>query len=67
VFRCGDRDAADRVMTVFRRRAERVSDTMIAIDRQKLTAAERAKLLGQGILVQKVSEACETEPAGDNE
>jgi hypothetical protein len=52
VLRCPDRDTADRVMGAMKRQAERVNDTLVALDRKKLTAAERQKLLGHGILVQ---------------
>ena len=57
VIRCGERDTADRVMAVLRRQAERIGDTIIAIDHAKLTASERDKLLGQGIVVQTDSNA----------
>ena len=53
VLRCGDLSTADRVMSVLRRCAERISDTIVAIDHQKLTASEREKLRDQGILVQE--------------
>jgi hypothetical protein len=53
VLRCGDPSTADRVMGVLRRHAERISETIVAIDHQKLTASEREKLRGQGILVQQ--------------
>ena len=56
VIRCGERDSADRVMAVLRRQAERISETIIAIDHAKLTASERDKLLGQGIIVQTESD-----------
>ncbi len=51
VLRCPDRDTADRVLSALRKRAERLNDTLIAIDGAKLSAAERAKLREQGILV----------------
>src|SRR5262249_38309958 len=38
VLRCPDRDTADRVMGAMKRQAERVNDTLVAIDRKKLTA-----------------------------
>jgi hypothetical protein len=53
LLRCGDSSAADRVMSVLRRHAERISETVVAIDHQKLTATECEKLRGQGILVQE--------------
>jgi Helicase conserved C-terminal domain len=52
VIRCDAQDSADRVMTVLRHQAERISETIVAIDHAKLTASERDKLLGQGIIVQ---------------
>jgi hypothetical protein len=51
VLRCPDRDTADRVVSALRRQAERLNETLVAVDR-KLTAAERAKLRTQGIIVQ---------------
>lgn len=59
-LRCPDSDAADRVMAVLKRRAERVSSTLVAIDRQKLSSTDRNKLLGQGILVDDDPEDRET-------
>jgi hypothetical protein len=50
-LRCQDREAADRVMAVLKRRAERVNDTLVAIDEEKLTSTDRNKLLAQGILL----------------
>jgi len=61
VLRCGDRDTADRVMAVLKRHAERISDTIVAIDHLKLTASERDKLRSQGILVQANSAGSESE------
>jgi hypothetical protein len=52
LIRCDARDSADRVMAVLRRQAERISDTIVAIDHARLTAAERNKLLEQGIVVE---------------
>jgi hypothetical protein len=51
VLQCPDKDTADRVESALRRDAERLNETLVAID-QKLTAAERAKLRTQGIIVQ---------------
>jgi hypothetical protein len=51
VLRCLDREAADRVMAALRKRAERIQDTMVAIDAAKLTAVERKKLQEQGIIL----------------
>jgi hypothetical protein len=52
VLRCPDRDTADRVLSALRKQAERVNDTLIALDLKKLTSAERAKLLAHGIIVE---------------
>jgi hypothetical protein len=57
VLRCPDRDTADRVMGALKRQAERVNDTLVAVDQKKLTTAERTKLRGHGIIVQGESEA----------
>jgi len=57
VLRCPDRDTADRVMAALTRQAERVNDTVVAIDRNKLRAAECKKLEGRGVIVQRGSEA----------
>lgn len=51
VLRCPDRDTADRVMGALKQHAERLNDTLIAID-QKLTAAERNKLRAHGIIAE---------------
>ena len=52
VLRCPDRDTADRVMSALRKQAERVNDTLVAVDQKKLTSAERTKLLAHGIIVE---------------
>ncbi len=62
VLRCPDRDAADRVMAVLKRQAERVNETLVAIDPKKLTAAERNKLRSQGIIVERNLQAQEEGP-----
>ncbi|MDR3632358.1 MAG: helicase-associated domain-containing protein [Isosphaeraceae bacterium] len=51
VVRCGDRATADRVVSALGKRAERLNDTIVALAVDRLTAAERAKLQSQGILV----------------
>jgi hypothetical protein len=56
VLRCGDAETANRVISVLRRRTERLSETLVAIDEAKLTAKDREKLLGQGIIVQADSD-----------
>ena len=57
ILRCPDRDTADRVMAALKRQAERLNDTLIAIDQKTLTAADRNKLQSQGIIVKANSEA----------
>lgn len=57
VLRCPDRDTADRVMGALKRQAERLNDTLVAIDLKRLTATERTKLRSHGIIVQDLSEA----------
>jgi hypothetical protein len=61
VLRCPDRDTADRVMGALKRQAERLNDTLVAVDR-KLTAAERGKLRAQGIIVEGYGEAPASRP-----
>jgi len=62
VLRCPDRDTADRVMGALKRQAERINDTLVAIDQKRLTAAERTKLRSHGIIVEGLSEAREGKP-----
>lgn len=64
VLRCPDRDTAERVMAALRRQAERVNDTLVAIDQKKLTAAERNKLRSHGIIIQADPEAPEGRAKG---
>jgi Helicase conserved C-terminal domain len=51
IVRCPDSEAADRVVAVIKRQAERVTETIVAINQLKLTTAERKKLREQGILI----------------
>jgi hypothetical protein len=51
VFRCPDAATADRVLAALGRQAERLNPTTVAFPEERLLAAERKKLLGQGILV----------------
>ena len=51
VLRCPDRDTADRVMGALKRQAERLNDTLVAVE-GKLAAGERNKLRAQGIIVE---------------
>ncbi|MBV8430427.1 MAG: helicase-associated domain-containing protein, partial [Solirubrobacterales bacterium] len=62
VLRCPDRDTADRVMGALKRQAERINNTLVAIDQKRLTAAERTKLRSHGIIVEGLSEAREGKP-----
>ena len=57
VLRCPDRDTADRVMSALQTQAERVNDTLVAVDQKKLTSTERNKLLAQGIIVEGHADA----------
>lgn len=52
VLRCPDRDTADRVMAALRRQAERVNDTLVALDAKKLAPADQARLREHGIVVE---------------
>jgi hypothetical protein len=61
VVRCPDPATADRVMSALKRQAERLNNTLIAIDPKKLTATERNKLRSHGIIVQRGTEAQESE------
>ncbi len=56
VLRCRDPETADRVMAALRRQSERLSETIVAIDQAKLTAKDREKLMGQGIIVEAGSD-----------
>jgi Helicase conserved C-terminal domain len=67
VIRCGDSDTADRVMAVLKRKSERLSETTLAIDQAKLTAKEQDRLLGQGIIVQAVSDIREDDDVPETE
>jgi hypothetical protein len=50
--RCPDAETADRVVAVLKRHAERLTETIVAIDQLRLTAADRNKLRDQGILIE---------------
>ena len=62
VLRCPDRDTADRVMGALKRQAERLNDTLVAIDQKKLTAADRTKLRNHGVIIQNHSEPPANKP-----
>jgi hypothetical protein len=44
-------------MKALKRQAERINDTLIAIDQKRLTATERTKLRSHGIVIQDHPEA----------
>lgn len=51
VLRCPDRETADRVISALRKQAERLNDTLVALDAKKLTPTDRTRLIAQGIVV----------------
>ncbi len=53
VLQCPDSETADRVVGALRRQVQRLNETLVAIDQEKLSAADRNKLRDQGILVQE--------------
>ena len=59
LLRCPDTDTADRVMAALKSQAERINDTIVAVKSTILTASERSKLKGHGIIVQGEFEAWE--------
>ncbi len=61
VLRCPDSDTVDRVIAAMGRKAERVNETLVAIDRAKLTPMQRDKLKNHGIIVQSEAEAKEND------
>ena len=50
VVRCPDREAVARVVSALGKKAERLSDTLVALHAPKLTPADRQKLQENGIL-----------------
>ena len=52
IVRCPDSETADRIVAVMKRQAERVTETIIAIDQLRLTTADRNKLRDQGVLIE---------------
>ena len=52
IIRCPDSESADRIVAVMKRQAERLTETIVALDQLKLTTAERNKLRDQGILIE---------------
>ena len=53
VVRCPDRETVARVVSALGKKAERLSDTLVALHAPKLTPAERQKLQENGIIVTK--------------
>lgn len=56
VVRCPDREAADRVVGVLKRQVERLNDTTLALDTDRLLPSDRKKLRDNGILVSTSAE-----------
>jgi len=52
IVRCPDSEAADRIVAVMKRQAERLTETIVAIDQLRLATADRNKLRDQGILIE---------------
>lgn len=52
ILRCPDSETADRIVAVMKRQAERVTETIVAINQLRLTTADRNKLRDQGILIE---------------
>jgi Helicase conserved C-terminal domain len=50
-IRCPDGETADRVASALGKRAERLTDTVVAVAEQALSSADRNKLLKQGVVV----------------
>jgi hypothetical protein len=64
VIRCPDRDTADRVASALKQTLERLNDTTLALDADRLPPADRKKLRDQGILVEASIEPAPTGPFG---
>ena len=62
VLRCPDAETADRLVGALKKRAERVNETIVAVDGGKLTPAERARLKDQGLIVQGHAEPAAKRP-----
>lgn len=52
LIRCPDRETADRVIGVLKKKGERLNETTVALEVARLTPAERIKLREQGIVVE---------------
>ncbi len=59
LFRCADRDTADRTIAVLGQQAERLSETVVAYPKESLSSAVRKKLLKNGIVVKSKSDESE--------
>jgi hypothetical protein len=62
VIRCPDKQTVARVVSALGKKAERLGDTLVALNIPKLTSVERQKLQEQGILVTKEDIAIAQEP-----
>lgn len=65
--RCPDAEAVARVVSALGRKAERVGDTLVALNVPKLTSVERQKLQDQGIIITKddITVAATPRPAAE--
>ncbi len=63
VLRCPDAETADRVMAALKKGAERVNETIVAVDGPRLGTPERARLKDQGLVVQGGNEPVAKRPA----
>ena len=52
IVRCPDSETADRIVAVMKRQAERLTETIVAINQLRLTTADRNKLRDQGVLIE---------------
>ncbi len=52
LLHCPDSETADRIMAAMKRQAERLTETIVAVDQLKLTTADRNKLRDQGVLIE---------------
>jgi len=63
VVRCPDPESADRVVAALGRRAERLGETLVALDSSKVNPAERLKLQEQGVIITKDDITAARKPA----
>ena len=52
IAHCPDSETADRIVAAMKRQAERLTETIVAIDQPRLTTADRNKLRNQGVLIE---------------